>query len=141
MIGSSRHRLPRGAVAIDEPAHGVEIGDVLQDLRVVDTVVASMPKPMHATSFTGTVLRLAAARLVMSSAGVPSPDSSPRMRTSVPPSTKTIASMPSLLTSVWYAARNGCVPICGNAYTIDGSPLVASHTASARRCCAPGVWR
>jgi hypothetical protein len=51
---------------------------------------------------------------------------------SVPPSTSTIASNWWWSTSAWYASRSGCTPARGNAYTVPGKSLSASHRASAR---------
>lgn len=54
-----------------------------------------MPKPRQTSIFRGTLAASSAstaAMLVMSSTGVPSPSSSPRIRLSVPPSTRTIVS-------------------------------------------------
>ncbi|WP_347403592.1 RICIN domain-containing protein [Solwaraspora sp. WMMD406] len=51
-----------------------------------------------------------AARLVTSSTGVPRTLSSPRNRMSVPPSTRTTASMSCRSIRKRYASRSGCTP-------------------------------
>lgn len=81
---------------------------------------ASMPKPTDITSRWGPSIPASAATLVRSSSGVPSPDSSPRIRMSVPPSTRTTASMSYTSTTARYAARSGWTPTRANAWTVLG---------------------
>jgi hypothetical protein len=81
----------------DLVAEGLDAGgDLSHAVGVFDLVEVEPSGCLTATSRAAT-----AARLVMSSTGVPRPASSPRSKMSVPPSASTIASIPRLSIRCW----------------------------------------